>query len=68
VLSRARSRKIFEEFASGFAPAGPRKGVMDSLGAGQSFSGPCVASMLGDGIDQVIDCSSKQLDFFLHFL
>jgi hypothetical protein len=29
--------------------------VIDSLGAGQSLSGPCVASMLGDGIDQVID-------------
>lgn len=68
MLSRVRSRKIFEQFASGFAPAGPRKGMMDSLGAGQSFSGLCVASMLGDDIDQVIDCSGKQLDFFLCFL
>lgn len=39
--------------------------MMDSLGAGQSFSGLCVASMLGDDIDQVIDCSGKQLDFSL---
>ena len=41
---------------------------MDSLGAGQSFSGPCVASMFGGDIDQVIDCCGKQLDFFLYFL